>query len=211
MSRKIIRVFLPFLIFFTLELKADLQGDIDRAASMLSEFHISPSILRKAKGIVLMSEVKGGFIFSGKIGSGLVIARIGKNWSAPSALGMGGVGWGLQIGGKVTDFILILNTDEALQAFSNGGNVTLGGDLSIAAGPVGADAEVAVALPPAAIFSYGKSRGIFAGVSLEGVVIVERAEANSKFYGKALSPHEILSGKIARPKSAANLYKQLKF
>jgi SH3 domain-containing YSC84-like protein 1 len=210
MFKKIIGM-LPFLILLTGKVHADLQEDIDKAAYILSELQIPKEIIKNAKGIATMSTLKGGFIFSGKVGSGLVIARHGKKWSAPSAIGMGGAGWGLQAGVEVTDFILILNTQEALDAFSGGGSVTLGGNLSIAAGPIGGSAEGSIMMPPAAVYSYGHSSGAFAGISLEGAVIVEKPETNYEFYGEHLTPSKILSGKIEPPETASHLYEKLNF
>ncbi len=208
MVKKILQL-LPLFILSFGSLRGGLQDDIYRAESILSASSIPSSVLKQAKGVVIMSILKGGFIFSGKIGSGLVVARLGNSWSAPSALGMGGAGWGLQVGASVTDFVLILNTQAALDAFSTGGSVSLGGSLSVAVGPVGGTAEGAVTLPPAAIYSYSRSKGLFAGVSLEGAVIVEKSGANQEFYGRWLSPREILSGDVEQPKSASGLYSEL--
>lgn len=80
--------------------------------------------------------IKAGFGFSGRGGKGVVVARTRNGWSGPSAIGTGGVGFGLQIGAEVTEFVFILNTDAAVQAFSRDVNVTLGGDISVAAGPL---------------------------------------------------------------------------
>ncbi len=87
--------------------------------------------------------------------------------------------------------------------------MTIGGSLSAAAGPIGRTAEAGV-MPMAAIYTYSRSQGLFAGVSLEGTVIVERTKANAKFYKKPVTPQELLSGKIPPPKSAKALYKELK-
>jgi lipid-binding SYLF domain-containing protein len=103
---------------------------------------------------------------------------------------------------------MVLNTDEAVKAFSRGGNVTLGGDVSVAAGPVGRTASVAVT-PVAAIYSYSRSKGLFAGVSVTGTVIVTRNGANEKYYGRKVTPEEILSGKVKPPTSADRLRKEL--
>jgi len=207
--RKILLGVVPMFITFMGQLQADLQTDINRAASMLSDFQIPDHILRNAKGVVTMKVLKGGFIFSGRIGSGLVVANLKDKWSAPSALGIGGAGWGWQIGGKVTDFVLVLNTQAALEAFSGGGNVTLGGSLSVAAGPIGRTGEGAIGLPPAAMFYYGRSKGLFGGASLEGTIIAARNGANQTFYKRPVSPRELLSGNVPPPDSAKNLYRQL--
>lgn len=192
----------------------NLQEDVDRAAVIVKEFEDVPekgipeSVLKNSKGLAIINVIKGGFIFSGRVGEGLVIAKTPKGWSAPSAIGIGGVGFGLQIGGSLTEFILILNTKEAVEAFAKKGNVSLGADITVAAGPVGRAAEASV-LPMAAVYSYSRSQGLFAGVSLEGTVIFERVQANTEFYKKNVTAEELLSGKIPPPKSADNLYKEL--
>lgn len=186
-----------------------LRGDINKATCILEEQGIPQCVLDNACGIVIMSIVKGGFIFSGRVGKGIVLAKTGSGWSAPSGIGLGGAGWGLQAGAEITDFILILNTPAALDAFASGGSVTLGGNLSIAAGPVGGSAEGALALPPAAIFSYSRSKGLFAGASLEGTVLIARSGANHQFYRRSYSVCEILSGSVARPDCAQRLYQIL--
>lgn len=105
--------------------------------------------------------LKAGFVFSGKAGSGLVIARLPDgSWSAPSCIGTAGVGWGLQIGADVTDFVVVLNSEDAVKAFSMGGNVTIGGNISASAGPIGTGGAVQASLAsPAPMFSYSKSKG----------------------------------------------------
>jgi lipid-binding SYLF domain-containing protein len=148
--------------------------------------------------------VKAGFIFSGKAGEGVVIARTRHGWSGPSFIGTGGAGWGLQIGAEVTDFVIVLNNDAAVRAFARGGNVTLGVDASVAAGPVGRTGEANVT-PKAAIYTYSKSKGLFAGVSLEGAVIATRQEANTHYYHRPVNASDILHGRVAPPPGAAGL------
>jgi lipid-binding SYLF domain-containing protein len=123
--------------------------------------------------------LKAGFVFSGKAGSGLVIARLPDgSWSAPSCIATGGVGWGLQIGADITDFVIVLNSEDgkrkrvstcadrsneplqALRAFAMGGNITIGGQISAAAGPIGTGGSLQASLAhPAPMFSYSKSKG----------------------------------------------------
>lgn len=100
-------------------------------------------------------------MFSGKAGSGLVISRLPDgSWSAPSCIATGGLGWGLQIGADITDFVVVLNSEEAVRAFSLGGNVTVGGNFSASAGPIGTGGAVQASLAhPAHMFSYSKSKG----------------------------------------------------
>ena len=195
--------------------RAGMQEDVDRAVSIMERFHdipessIPPAVLRDAKGLAIMTVIKAGFIVSGRGGSGIVVARTGKKgWSAPSAIGTGGAGFGLQVGGSVTEFVIVLNTTGAVQAFSQGGNVSLGGDLSVAAGPVGRTAEAGI-MPTAAVYTYSRSQGLFAGVSLEGTVIAARDDANRAYYGKAVSPSQILAGTVKAPKGTGKLLKVL--
>jgi len=120
--------------------------------------HISyPSL----SGLAVFQVLKAGFVFSGKAGSGLVIARLPDgSWSAPSCIATGGLGWGLQIGADITDFVVVLNSEDAVRAFSMGGNVTVGGNVSAAAGPLGTGGSVQASLAhPAPMFSYSKSKG----------------------------------------------------
>lgn len=204
------KLFFCLTISFSSMLSGGLSGDINKATCILSEQCIPACVLDNACGIVVMSIVKGGFIFSGRVGKGIVLAKLQNGWSAPSGIGLGGAGWGLQAGVQVTDFVLVLNTPGALNAFSSGGSVTLGGNLSIAAGPVGGSAEGSVALPPAAIFSYSRSKGVFAGVSLEGTILMSRDGANHQFYRRPYSVCEILSGDVPRPACAQALYQELR-
>jgi SH3 domain-containing YSC84-like protein 1 len=189
---------------------AAFQGDVDQAVTIIQRFQeipessIPPAVLRDAKGLAIMTVIKAGFVFSGRGGSGVVVARTKKGWTGPSAIGTGGAGFGFQIGAQVTEFVIVLNTDAAVSAFSHGGNVTIGADVSAAAGPVGRTLEAGV-MPTAAIYTYSRSQGLFAGVSLEGTVIAARDGANAKYYGKAVSPRNILAGRVKPPSGARRL------
>ncbi|OZJ04737.1 hypothetical protein BZG36_01800 [Bifiguratus adelaidae] len=172
---------------------------------------IPSAVLRNAKGLAIFTVVKAGFIWSGRAGSGLVVARLPDGtWSAPSCIATGGVGFGAQIGADLTDFVIILNTDEAVRAFAKGGNVTIGGNLSVSAGPIGAGGEAAVAAAStSAIWSYSKSKGLFAGVSIEGSALIERSDENKKFYNMPITALDLLTGKTAPPPEAQPLYDAL--
>lgn len=159
-------------------------------------------------------------------------------WSAPSAIMTGGMGFGGQVGAELTDFIMVLNTTSAVKTFMHHGSITLGGNISginfihhppkkknvfflkkilflyttVAAGPVGRNAEAsgtASLKSVAAVYSYSKTRGLFAGVSLEGSVIFERFDANKKMYGGKVKSRDLLNGSIAPPASASELYRAL--
>ncbi|KAJ2794547.1 hypothetical protein H4R20_006187 [Coemansia guatemalensis] len=172
---------------------------------------IPPSILERAKGIAFLSVIKGGFIWSGRLGSGLVVARLPNgSWSAPSAISIGGAGVGGQVGGELTDFVMILTTPAAVKAFSHGGNLTLGANLGVAAGPFGRSAEASGAVRNLApVLSYSRTKGLFIGISLEGTVLVERKGANKDAYGKPVRPQELLEGLVPPPPIADSLYRAL--
>ena len=150
---------------------------------------------------------------SGRFGSGIVVARLADGtWSAPSALATGGAGFGGQIGFELTDFVFILNDSSAVRSFSQQGSITLGGNVSIAAGPVGRNAEAAGAASlkgVAGVFSYSKTKGLFAGVSIEGSVLVERRDANEKMYNNRITARQLLEGGVRPPPEAEPLMRVL--
>lgn len=174
---------------------------------------IPPEILANARGLAIITQIKAGFLFSGRAGSGVIVARLPDNsWSAPSAIVTAGAGVGGQIGAEITDFVFILNTQAAVDTFSQAGSITLGGNVSVAVGPLGRNAEMAGSASlksVAAIFSYSKTKGLFAGVSLEGSMLVERREANRKFYGSNCTAKHILSGRVDPPPECDILFRIL--
>ncbi|KAK4159081.1 hypothetical protein QBC43DRAFT_273166 [Cladorrhinum sp. PSN259] len=186
-----------------------LASFVDPRQAFGPEKIIPPSVLAGAKGLAILTVIKAGFLGSARFGSGLVVARLPDgSWSAPSAIATGGAGFGGQIGFELTDFVFILNDASAVKTFSQAGSLTLGGNVSIAAGPVGRNAEAAGAASlrsVAGIFSYSKTKGLFAGVSLEGSAIIERKDANAKMYGRQVSAKELLSGAERPPPQAAPL------
>lgn len=126
-------------------------------------------------------------------------------WSGPSAIGTVGGGFGGQIGFELTDFVFILNDSAAVKTFAQLGSITLGGNVSVAAGPVGRNAEAAGAASlkgVSGVFAYSKTKGLFAGVSLEGSVIIERRDANEKLYGQSVKAADILRGSVPSPQAA---------
>ena len=185
------------------------SAEIVRDFTRIPEHSIPPYVLRDAKGVGILRVLKGGFIVSGRGGEGVVVARLPRGWSGPSAIATGGAGFGFQIGGQVTEFVIILNTQAAVDAFAHGGNVEFGGALSAAAGPVGRVAEAGV-LPVAAVYTYSRSQGLFAGASLEGTVLVEESDKNAAYYRRRVSPEQILRGRVAPPASAAPLIAALR-
>ncbi|CDH55341.1 sh3 domain-containing protein [Lichtheimia corymbifera JMRC:FSU:9682] len=203
-------------------LPSSLASECRKASRILNSFInpgqgldtiIPPGILANAKGLAIYSVLKAGFLFSGRAGSGLVIARLPDgSWSAPSAIATGGMGFGGQVGAELTDFVMVLNTTAAVKTFMHHGSITLGGNISVAAGPIGRNAEAsgtASIKSVAAVYSYSKTRGLFAGVSLEGSVILERFDANAKMYGRKVATRDLLNGTIPPPPQADPLYRAL--
>ena len=124
----------------------------------------------------------------------------------------GGAGFGGQIGFELTDFVFILNDSSAVRTFSQQGSLTLGGNVSIAAGPVGRNAEaagVASLKGVAGIFSYSKTKGLFAGVSIEGSGIFERRDANEKMYNSRITARQLLEGGVRPPPETEPLMRVL--
>lgn len=191
------------------------QQVVEDAAEMVRQFRSIPergipeNVLRDARGLAIIRVLKIGFGISGKGGQGVVVARTGNGWSGPSFIGIGGAGWGAQIGAQVTDFILVLNTRAAVRAFAQSDNIHLGADLSAAAGPVGRDLQAGVT-PNAAVYTYSRSRGLFAGASLEGAVIFTQKDSNWKYYGRPVGAGAILNGSVAPPRRAAVLRRALR-
>jgi SH3 domain-containing YSC84-like protein 1 len=214
MVKRLVLCAVAAMVFVTLRAPAcvarDMQDEVDQAASVIGRFRDMPEkgipdgVLRDAKGLAVLTVLKAGFMFSGQGGWGVVVARTSKGWSGPSAIGTGGAGFGLQVGAEVTEFVLVLNTPQAVDAFARAANVKLGADLSVAAGPVGRDLAAGV-MPVAAVYTYSRSQGLFAGVSLEGTVIATRNDANQDYYGREVTPKMILSGTVRPPGGAAKL------
>ena len=170
-------------------------------------------LTRLAQGLAVITVIKAGFLGSARFGSGIVVARLSDgSWSAPSAIATGGGGFGGQIGFELTDFVFILNNASAVRTFSQQGSMTLGGNVSIAAGPVGRNAEAAGAASlkgVAGVFSYSKTKGLFAGVSIEGSVLVERRDANEKLYHSRMTARQLLEGGVRPPPEAEPLMRVL--
>jgi lipid-binding SYLF domain-containing protein len=158
---------------------------------------------------------KIGLLGGVRMGSGVVVARLSDgSWSGPSALVLGGGGVGGQLGVELTDFVFILNDRAAVNTLASEGTFSLGGNVSVAAGPVGRNAEAAGAVSTkgvAAIFSYSKTQGFFAGVSVELSGLAPRNDLNAKMYQRpGITPSEILAGNVPPPPAAEPLMRILR-
>ncbi|XP_043699421.1 uncharacterized protein LOC122650164 [Telopea speciosissima] len=178
------------------------------------ERSIPDSILSQAKGLAILTVVKVGMMVTYNVGTGLVVARREDgSWSPPSAISSFGVGWGAQVGGELTDFIIVLRTKEAVKTFGSTVHLSVGAGLSAAVGIVGRNAEADLRAGDggyAACYTYSCSKGAFVGCSLEGSMVTTRTLENSRFYGSSsINASDILLGSLPRPPAAAILYHAL--
>ncbi|XP_059664504.1 uncharacterized protein LOC132310332 [Cornus florida] len=182
--------------------------------SLRPEKLIPDAILRQAKGLAILTVVKVGMMVSYNIGTGLVVARREDgSWSPPSAISSLGVSWGAQAGGELTDFIVVLRTDDAVRTFSGDVHLSIGAGLSAAVGIVGRTFEADVRAGDggyAACYTYSCSKGAFVGCSLGGSIVTTRTRENSRFYGShSINASDVLLGSLPRPPAAAVLYRAL--
>jgi len=176
---------------------------------------IPQDLLDKADCIVVFPSVlKAAFIVGGSYGRGAMSCRKGENfrgsWGAPTMMALEGGSFGFQIGGQATDFVLLVMNESGARGIL-ASKVKLGGDASVAAGPVGRDASAETdATLRAEILSYSRTRGLFAGVSLEGSTIRPDNGDNRRVYGKDIPAKDIvLAGAVAAPPAAGELISTL--
>jgi SH3 domain-containing YSC84-like protein 1 len=173
------------------------------------------SVLNKAECVIVLPSVKkGGFIVAGQYGKGAMTCRSGSSfngpWSAPIMMQSSGGSFGFQAGGQSTDFVILVMNAKGARAVLNG-KTKLGADASVAAGPVGRDAEASTnASMSAEMLSYSHSKGVFGGVSLSGTSLGPDGGDNEKLYGKKVTGEEIFSGNVQAPPSADLMLSELK-
>jgi len=192
----------------------DYAKRLDAAATVFSEVMATPDkavpqeLMDKAECIVVVPGLKkGAFIFGAKYGRGFMSCRqkSGAGWTGPGAVRVEGGSFGLQIGGSETDVIMLVMNERGYQRLLSS-KFTLGGDASVAAGPVGRTATAQTdAYMTAEILSWSRSRGVFAGISLQGATLRQDLDVNRDIYGKPLTNKEIILNQMAPPKPAAAL------
>jgi SH3 domain-containing YSC84-like protein 1 len=193
---------------------------IENAGQVMTEIlnvpdDIPQDLLNKAECVIVLPSVKKfAFGFGGSYGRGVMTCRSGKNfngrWSAPTMMALEGGSFGLQIGGQSTDFVLlVMNSRGAGSILSS--KVALGGDMAVAAGPVGRNAAAATDIAmQAEVLSYSRSRGLFAGISLAGSTLRPDNDGNARLYGTGVSGQDIvINSKISPPASAKLLLSTL--
>lgn len=197
---------------------SDKEDDVNRsqrAAQVFQEIMNAPDsipqdVLNKARCIAIIpGEKKFAFVFGADYGRGLAVCRTETGWSAPLFLAVEGGSFGYQIGGSSTDLILLFMNDHALHSLLSD-KFKLGGDASVAAGPVGRQASATTDLKlTAEILSYSRSKGIFAGVSLIGTVVQADKSGDEAMYGADIARQNVLDGTVPAPESAQALLHEL--
>jgi len=185
----------------------DAVDRVDKASEVMNEImkiadkSIPRDLLAKANAIVVFpGAVKGAFIVGAQGGKGVAVSKTANGWSAPAFLNMAGGSVGLQIGGQKTDYVLLIMNDKGLKGLLED-KFELGGEGSVAAGPVGRTAAASTnATMDAEILTYSRTKGIFGGISLKGIVISQDQDMNNAIYQK--SAKQIL-GNPPVPASAA--------
>lgn len=177
--------------------RAGTQQELRTVNATLSNFQRDPDMtwfrnhLREARGIIISPSItRAGFVFGGKGGEAVVLVRdrASGEWVGPAFYNMGAGSVGFQIGVDVSEVVMLVMTEKAVNALLSS-SFKLGGDVSVAAGPVGAGAGSNVM---ADVISFARAKGVYAGISLEGAVIAPDGNANNAFYGRPASPVDIL-------------------
>jgi lipid-binding SYLF domain-containing protein len=194
------------------------QERLNDATSLFTEIMATPDrsipqdLLQKAACIVLVPGVKkAAFVLGGKYGRGFISCRkaSGTGWGAPGAMRMEGGSFGFQIGVSSTDVVLLVMNPRGMQKLLSS-KFTLGPDATVAAGPVGrATSAQTDAFMTAEILSWSRSKGLFAGISLEGATLRNDIDENAALYGKPLDNKQVVMGDVAPPKEAGALLKEL--
>jgi lipid-binding SYLF domain-containing protein len=187
------------------------QQMIDKAKMTFQKFVADPNVgwgpkqAARVKGLLIVPQLlRGAFIFGGAGGSGVFLMRDAKTgkWSDPAFYTMGSASFGLQIGADSSEIVLLVMTTQGAETFLTT-SFKLGGDVSVAAGPVGAGVKGQTTFQSADILSYSLAKGVFAGVSLEGAGVAVSQGSNQAYYGEGTRPTDILVTHEAKnPKSA---------
>jgi SH3 domain-containing YSC84-like protein 1 len=221
MSRKVLRAS-ALILFLGLPFVASADRDddvkrVDRATRVFKEIMDTPDkgiphgLLKSAKCIAIIpGDVKFAFILGADHGRGIATCRTEHGWTAPMFVAMNGGSVGYQIGGSSTDIVMLFMNDRALQHLLSD-KFKLGADASVAAGPVGRDAAAGTDVTlRAEVLTYSRSKGVFAGVSLDGTVVEIDKDADRAMYGDTVDRHDISSGKVTVPGEARPLLHELR-
>lgn len=198
-----------FLTFGISRAVTEQEQLVEKARLTVEAFAADPSVKddvrgwsKEAKGLFIVPQLlRGAFVFGGAGGSGVLLVRDEKtgDWSQPAFYNLGAVTFGLQVGGDASELIFVVRTQRGLEQFYRS-DFKLGADTGVSIGPVGGSGSVAGLT--ADIVSYGRTKGAFAGMALDGVVIAVSNESNERYYGKPVRPVDILvKNAVSNPKS----------
>jgi lipid-binding SYLF domain-containing protein len=189
---------------------ARLRSSVDVLHSIMAtpDKGIPEEVLSNAKCILVVPDlIKGGFIFGGKHGRGVASCRTEHGWSAPAFVSIGGGSWGLQIGVEGVDLVMLVMNEQGFQHLLSS-KFALTGEGSVAAGPVGRHASAGTDWKMnTEVLTYSRSKGVFAGLTLEGAVIQQDDDSTRAIYGKHMRFRNILSGKVSTPESTEHFVK----
>src|SRR5689334_20736205 len=189
--------------------REDSVDRLQRSVTVLHEVMSTPDkgipeeVLSNAKCILVVPDlIKGGFVFGGKHGRGVATCRTTGGWSAPAFVSVGGGSWGLQIGVEGVDLVMLVMNDQGMEHLLSS-KFELTGEGSVAAGPVGRHASAGTDWKMnTQMLTYSRSKGVFAGLTLEGAVVEQDNDSTRAIYGKNMTFRNILSGKASTPKNA---------
>jgi len=184
--------------------RLNLSTDVLKAIMAAPDNGIPEEVLDSAKCMIVVPNlIKGGFIFGGKHGRGVATCRTSNGWSAPAFVSVGGGSAGLQIGVEGVDLVMLVMNEQGLQHLLSS-KFQLSGEGSAAAGPVGRHASAGTDWKMnTQMLTYSRSKGAFAGLTLEGAVVQQDDDSTRAIYGKKVPFRTVLSGKTATPKVAA--------
>jgi lipid-binding SYLF domain-containing protein len=187
-----------------------LQSSVEVLHSIMAtpDKGIPEEVLSNAKCILVVPDlIKGGFILGGKHGRGVASCRTGHGWSAPAFVSIGGGSWGLQIGVEGVDLVMLVMNDQGFQHLLSS-KFALSGEGSVAAGPVGRHASAGTDWKMnTEVLTYSRSKGVFAGLTLEGAVVQQDNDSTRAIYGKNMRFRNILSGNVSTPESGEQFVK----
>jgi SH3 domain-containing YSC84-like protein 1 len=206
-------LFLTSSVFAMTNDRAAVQGLVDRSRVTFSEFMRDPDLtwlhqnIDHARGVLIFSQVlKGGFIFGGSGGTGVLLVRDDRTggWSQPAFYTIGSATFGFQIGGEAAEVVVLAMNQKAVDTLLSS-SFKVGGDASVAVGPMGIGAKANTSIPAvtADFVAFMKTRGLYGGLNFEGSVIAVRNDLNDVYYGKPVSPADIIERHgVSNPKSA---------
>ena len=215
MFQKIANLMMVIGLTFCASLKADLQSDLNDASGVFDRFAkkqsnmVPAEVLKNSKGVAYVKAGKGGILFGVQRGTGFVVTKRGSNWSAPSAFGARSVDFRVQLGYTCTEYVWVLNSDQAVQAFSSGQTFTFPAQLGYGPGPTMQKDGTLTKEDKFDVWVYARQNGFFMPPEMHNLYVVPLPNANKKFYGCNIPVQSLLDGSVSRPAKAQCFYNAL--